>query len=79
MAGKVCPSCGRQTFFEVPGGRKCTKCGTEMLIPVSDGKDGKGLKCPNCNKYQVFDGKCRGCGATLVIRKLSEEFASSEK
>jgi DNA-directed RNA polymerase subunit RPC12/RpoP len=68
MAGKVCPSCGRQTFFEVAGGRRCTKCGSEMLVPAKDGEEDRGTKCPNCSKYQVFDGTCRSCGAILLIK-----------
>jgi DNA-directed RNA polymerase subunit RPC12/RpoP len=71
MAGKVCPGCGRQTFFEVPGGRRCTKCGTEMLVPVSSEGDVRGAKCPNCGKFQVFDDQCRNCGATFVIKKAN--------
>ncbi|MDR2833897.1 MAG: hypothetical protein LBV67_09290 [Streptococcaceae bacterium] len=61
MAGMKCPKCGNLTFFEIPTGRKCSKCGYEMKVPAD--KKGKGKKCFNCGKYQVFDGKCRNCGA----------------
>lgn len=63
MAGKRCPSCGAFTFFETASGRKCTKCGYEMILPVNEGKGGKGSKCANCNRYTVFHGVCSNCGA----------------
>lgn len=63
MAGKRCPECGQFTFFTTTTGRKCTKCNYEMILPVNDGKGGKGTKCSNCNKFTVFNGKCTSCGA----------------
>ena len=63
MAGKLCPECNQFTFFSTATGRKCTKCGYEMILPVNDGKGGKGFKCSNCNKFTVFNGKCKNCGA----------------
>ena len=63
MAGKMCPSCGEQTFFSTPTGRKCSKCDHKMIIPASGGRGGKGTKCSNCNQFKVFDNTCRGCGA----------------
>lgn len=65
MAGKTCPSCTKQTFFEVPTGRKCSKCGYEMKVPPQNGTGGRGTKCPNCGAYKVRDNKCTGCGATF--------------
>jgi len=67
MAGKTCPNCGQFTFFETTTGRKCTKCGFKMITPPNDGKGGRGTKCPNCGKYQVFDKKCRNCGAVFTF------------
>lgn len=64
MAGKLCPECGQQTFFQTPTGRKCTKCNYTMTLPPNSGKSGKGTKCANCGKFQVFNGKCRNCQAT---------------
>ena len=64
MAGKLCPKCNKQTFFETTSGRKCSKCGYTMTLPANDGKGGRGVKCSNCGKLQVFNGKCRACGAT---------------
>ncbi len=63
MAGKLCPKCGKFTFFENSVGRKCSKCGFTMIVPANEGKGGKGTKCSNCNKMTVFDNKCRSCGA----------------
>ncbi len=40
MAGKMCPQCGRATFFETQTGRKCTNCGYIMTVPANDGKGG---------------------------------------
>lgn len=63
MAGKKCPQCGENTFFETPKGRKCTKCGHEMIVPPNIGQGGRGRLCYNCNEYKVFNGKCTNCGA----------------
>ncbi len=63
MAGKRCPKCDEQTFFETATGRRCTKCGYEMKLPANDGKGGRGSKCSSCDKLTVFNGKCRNCGA----------------
>lgn len=65
MAGKLCPQCGQQTFFKTPTGRKCTKCGCEMVVPINDGKGGKGKVCPECGKHTLFEGKCTNCGASI--------------
>lgn len=62
MAGKMCPKCGERTFFENNNGRKCTKCGCTMTVPIG-GNGGRGRKCSNCGKMQVFNNKCRNCGA----------------
>ena len=64
MAGKMCPNCGKMTFFESTTGRVCTKCGYKMTNPANDGKGGRGRKCSNCGKMTVFNGKCRSCGVT---------------
>ncbi len=48
MAGKMCPKCGKATFFETPTGRECSKCGATMKNPTINGKGGKGKKCSNC-------------------------------
>ena len=66
MAGSMCPSCGRYTFFQTPKGRKCTKCNYEMIVPANRGAGGKGSHCYNCGKFQVFNGKCRSCGAKYI-------------
>ena len=63
MAGKLCPRCGKYTFFESTSGRKCSKCGYTMTLPANEGKGGRVQKCSNCNKLTVFNGKCRNCGA----------------
>lgn len=63
MAGKLCPKCGKYTFFESKSGRKCSNCGYEMIIPPNGGPGGKGHKCANCGKFTVFNGKCTNCGA----------------
>lgn len=63
MAGKLCPKCGKFTFFQTATGRKCTKCGHQMILPINNGKGGKGQKCSNCGQFSVFDGKCSKCGA----------------
>jgi predicted amidophosphoribosyltransferase len=73
MAGKVCPGCGKQTFFKSNEGRRCSKCGTELKVPANNGKGGKGAFCCNCDKYQIFDGKCRNCGAVLKIKSQDGE------
>jgi len=67
MAGKACPKCGKQTFFKTPTGRECTQCGCQMKLPANNGKGGRGTRCANCDKLQVFDGRCRNCGATYVL------------
>jgi len=63
MAGRLCPKCGKWTFFETPIGRECTKCGYKMNVPPNNGKGGQGKKCYNCGKNTVFNGKCTNCGA----------------
>ena len=63
MAGKMCPKCGKMTFFETPTGRECSKCGCTMTLPANNGKGGQGKKCSNCGKMKVFDDTCRSCGA----------------
>lgn len=60
MAGKMCPKCGKYTFHNTVTGRKCSKCGYTMTLPPGAGK---GHKCSNCGKFQVFNNKCRNCGA----------------
>ena len=60
-AGKLCPRCGKWTFIETLTGRECSKCGYTMTLKPGSGK---GTKCSNCGKFQVFEGKCRNCGAT---------------
>ena len=42
MAGKLCPNCGNQTLFATSTGRKCTKCGYEIVVPTNGGKVEKG-------------------------------------
>lgn len=69
MAGKMCPHCGKLTFFETPQGRECTKCGFEMILPSNSGKGGKGKKCANCGKYTIFNEKCTSCGAQYIFPK----------
>ncbi len=69
MAGKLCPGCGQLTFFKTTTGRKCSKCGCEMTIPINSGKGGKGQKCSNCGKFTVFNRKCSECGATYSVPK----------
>lgn len=64
MAGKVCPNCGKFTFFLTNTGRACTNCKFKMEVPVNDGKGGKGTRCSNCGKHTVFNNKCTKCGAT---------------
>lgn len=59
-AGKQCPKCGSWAFITTLDGRKCSKCGFTMSVPPGPGK---GKKCSNCGKYQVFNNKCRNCGA----------------
>lgn len=66
MAGKICPDCGKQTFFKTPTGRECSKCGCVMTVPINQGKGGKGNQCPNCGKYTLFNGKCTSCGAKIT-------------
>lgn len=63
MAGKLCPECGKQTFFKTATGRECSKCGCTMKVPPNNGKSGKGKLCANCDNYTVFNGKCTKCGA----------------
>jgi NMD protein affecting ribosome stability and mRNA decay len=63
MAGKVCPNCGEQKFFQSPTGRLCNGCGYTMTLPANGGKGGQGRRCSNCNENKVFNSKCRGCGA----------------
>lgn len=29
-----CPKCGSRTFHQTPKGRKCSKCGYEMVVPL---------------------------------------------
>lgn len=69
MAGKMCPNCGRLTFFQTLTGRKCTKCGYEMILAPNGGKGGRGTKCPNCGKMTVFNNRCQNCGATFKMGK----------
>lgn len=64
MAGKMCPKCGEQTFFETPTGRECSRCGCTMKAPANEGKGGKGKRCAHCGEHKVFNDKCTGCGAT---------------
>lgn len=63
MAGMMCPKCEQMTFFKTPTGRKCSKCGYEMIVPPNNGKGGQGNKCYNCGKNTVFNDKCTSCGA----------------
>lgn len=63
MAGKWCPNCNQQTFYETTFGRRCTKCGYELRLPPNEGKGGRGRKCSNCGKFTVFNEKCTSCGA----------------
>jgi rRNA maturation protein Nop10 len=62
-AGKMCPECGLYTFITTPTGRQCSKCGYKMVVNPGPGK---GKKCANCDKWTVFDGKCRNCGAVYI-------------
>lgn len=58
-----CPKCKNHTFHQTPKGRKCSKCGYEMIVPPNGGMGGKGMKCYNCGKNTVFNGKCTNCGS----------------
>jgi rRNA maturation protein Nop10 len=69
MAGKLCPNCAKQTFFETPSGRACTKCKYEMTLKPLGGTGGRGKKCANCGDFKIYDNKCTGCGATFKIPK----------
>ena len=69
MAGKMCPKCGKATFFETAFGRECSKCGAKMIISPNSGKGGQGKKCSNCGKTTVFNNKCSNCGASYSIPK----------
>ena len=64
MAGKTCPKCKKQTFFETPDGRECTKCGAKMILPVANGAGGPGKKCTNCGKMTVHNNRCSSCGVS---------------
>lgn len=80
MAGKVCPSCGEQTFFLTHGqNRKCSRCGYTMTVPANKGKGGKGTKCANCGRNTVFDNKCtnHGCGATYKAAPKNRKAAKA--
>jgi hypothetical protein len=68
MAGMMCPNpkCGKQTFFQTPTGRKCSRCGCTMILRANEGKGGRGGRCSNCRENKVFKGRCRGCGAEFV-------------
>lgn len=65
MAGKMCPKCGRQTFWNKGGRLECSnpECGYKIFIPANQGMGGKGKKCPVCGKFTWFQGKCTSCGA----------------
>lgn len=67
MAGKICPNCARQTFYETPTGRCCTKCGYSMTVRPHGGTGGRGTKCANCGEFKVRNNKCTGCGATYSL------------
>ncbi len=58
MAGKLCPQCKKNTFFETPKGGKCNKCGYTAKSPPNEGRGGKGKRCPICGNFTVFNGKC---------------------
>jgi len=68
LAGKMCPKCGKLTFFETLDGRKCSKCGYTMTVPPNNGQGGKGKRCSNCSKFTVFNNKCSSCGATYGFK-----------
>jgi primosomal protein N' len=70
MAGKMCPNpkCGKQTFFETPTGRQCSRCGYTMTLPANEGKGGQGKRCSRCGENKVRDGNCRGCGAKYFFK-----------
>lgn len=63
MAGKICPKCGRQTFWNKGAKMECSNCGYVVIIPPNGGMGGKGQKCPVCGKFTWFNGKCNSCGA----------------
>lgn len=63
MAGKMCPKCSNQTLWNEGSKLRCSKCNYTVLIPVNDGKGGKGTKCPACGKFTWFNGCCNNCGA----------------
>lgn len=69
MAGKLCPKCGKFTFFSTTNGRKCTKCSYTMTLPPNSGRGGRGKKCSHCGKMTVFNNKCSSCGATYSFDK----------
>lgn len=62
-AVNCCPKCGNYTFYQTPRGRKCNRCGYEMIVPPNGGMPGKGTKCHNCGRNAVFNGKCTKCGS----------------
>ena len=64
MAGKICPNCDEATFFQNSEGRACTKCGFKMILEIPKGKR---TKCSNCGKFQVFNNKCKSCGAKYSL------------
>lgn len=73
MAGKLCPNCGRLTFYKtVEGGRQCTACNYEMRIPKEKSTKAykpkvRGERCSNCNTFNVVNKRCLKCGAIFIL------------
>ena len=63
MAGKFCPQCGRQTFFQSLDGRACSKCNFKVVNPKTIQEEAGYVKCLSCGKYKNRVGSCPSCGA----------------
>ena len=66
MAGRQCPKCGNLTMWQKGNELRCSRdeCGYKLHIPSNLGKGGKGQRCPLCNRYTFFNGRChnKSCG-----------------
>jgi len=64
MPGKQCPKCKQKTLYKDRGeNRKCTRCNETVIIPINNGRGGRGYRCSICNRLTVFNSTCNSCGA----------------
>lgn len=67
MPGRKCPNpqCRKNTFHVNGNHGECSSCGIKAIVPVGSGR---GIYCPFCGKYTVFNDTCNNKKCNAVFK-----------